>query len=77
MIRPDGTQSAKVIQVIETKSKRGMGTEKDPVREVITVTGISEGNFLAEMDKEHCKPLIEYDAKVVKESIYAEAVPHP
>ena len=51
MIRPDGTQSAKVIQVIETKSKRGMGTEKDP--------------------------LIEYDAKVVKESIYAEAVPHP
>ena len=35
MIRPDGTQSAKVIQVIETKSKRGLGTEKDPVREVV------------------------------------------
>ena len=76
MIRPDGTQSAKVIQVIETKSKRGMGTEKDPVREVIQYWDF-QGNFLAEMDKEHCQPLIEYDAKVVKESIYAEAVPHP
>lgn len=68
MIRPDGTQSAKVIQVIETKSKRGLGTEKDPVREVIQYWDF-EGNFLAEMDKEHCKPLIEYDAKVVKEAL--------
>ena len=34
MIRADGTKSAKVIQVIETKAKRGLGTEKDPAREV-------------------------------------------
>ncbi len=34
MVRPDGTKSAKVVQVIETKAKRGLGTEKDPVREV-------------------------------------------
>ena len=51
MIRPDGTQSAKVIQVIETKSKRGMGTEKDPVRE-ITQYWDMEGNFLAERDND-------------------------
>ena len=76
MIRPDGTQSAKVIQVIETKSKRGLGTEKDPVREVVQYWDF-EGNFLAEMDKEQCKRLIEYDAKVVKESICVGTVPHP
>lgn len=35
MNRANGTKSAKVIQVIETKAKRGLGTEKDPVREVI------------------------------------------
>ncbi len=35
MVRPDGTESAKVIQVIETKAKRGLGTEKDPVRDVV------------------------------------------
>lgn len=34
MVRPEGTKSAKVIQVIETKANRGLGTEKDPVREV-------------------------------------------
>ncbi len=68
MVRPDGTQSAKVIQVIETKSKRGLGTEKDPVREVVQYWDL-EGTFLAEMDKEHCKPLIDYEAEVIKESI--------
>lgn len=70
MVRPDGTKSAKVIQVIETKSKRGLGTEKDPVREVTQYWDF-EGNFLAEMDTEHCLPTIEYDAKAVKESILA------
>lgn len=49
MVRPVGTKSAKVIQVIETKSKRGLGTEKDPVREVTQYWDF-EGNFLAEMD---------------------------
>lgn len=68
MVRPEGTKSAKVIQVIETKAKRGLGTEKDPVREVTQYWDF-DGNFLAEMDKEHCMPLIEHDANVVKESI--------
>lgn len=67
MVRPDGTKSAKVIQVIETKAKRGLGTEKDPVREVTQYWDL-EGNFLAEMDTEHCIPTIEHDAKAIKES---------
>lgn len=70
MVRPDGTRSARVIQVIETKAKRGLGTEKDPVREVTQYWDL-EGNFLAEMDMEHCIPLIEHDAKVVKEAVNA------
>lgn len=68
MVRPDGTKSAKVIQVIETKAKRGLGTEKDPVRDVTQYWDL-EGNFLAEMDTAHCIPLVEYDAKAVEESI--------
>lgn len=68
MVRPDGTQNAKVIQVIETKAKRGLGTEKDPVR-IVTQYWDFEGNFLAEMDVEHCIPCIAHDASAVKESI--------
>lgn len=68
MVRADGTKSARVIRVIETKAKRGLGTEKDPVREVTQYWDL-EGNFLAEMDTEHCLPTLEHDAKVVKESI--------
>lgn len=49
VVRPEGTKSAKVIQVIEAKAKRGLGTEKDPVR-VVTQYWDFEGNFLAEMD---------------------------
>lgn len=51
MVRPDGTKSAKVIQVIETVSKRGLGTEKDPVRDVTQYWDL-DGNFLAEADNE-------------------------
>ena len=51
MIRPDGTKSAKVIQVIETKAKRGLGTEKDPVRDVTQYWDL-DGNFLAEADND-------------------------
>lgn len=47
MIRPDGTKSARVIQVIETKAKRGIGTKKDPVREVTQYWDFN-GKFLAE-----------------------------
>ena len=68
MVRPDGTKSATVIQVIETKAKRGLGTEKDPVR-VVTQYWDFAGNFLAEMDTEHCIPTIEHDSNAVKESI--------
>jgi hypothetical protein len=68
MIRPDGTKSARVIQVIETKAKRGIGTKKDPVREVTQYWDFN-GKFLAEMDAEHCAVIIEHDAKAIKESI--------
>ena len=62
MLRPNGTNSAKVIQVIETKAKRGMGTKKDPAREVIQYRDL-KGVFLAESDVEHCTPCIEHDVK--------------
>ncbi len=68
--RPEGTKSAKVIRVIETKAKRGFGTEKDPAREVTQYWDL-EGNFLAEMDVEHLNRIVEFNAKVVKESIWA------
>ena len=51
MVRPDGTKSARVVQVIETKSKRGIGSEKDPVRDVTQYWDF-DGNFLAEADNE-------------------------
>lgn len=70
MIRPDGTKSAKVIQVIETKAKRGLGTEKDPVRDVVQYWDL-EGNFLAEMDTQLCLSAIEHEAKAVEGSILA------
>ena len=71
MVRPEGTKSARVIQVIETKAKRGFGTEKDPVREVTQYWDF-EGNFLAEMDPEHSIPVIEYEANAIKESISSD-----
>ena len=46
----DGTKSAKVIQVIETKAKRGLGIEKDPVRDVTQYWSL-DGKFLAEYDQ--------------------------
>lgn len=70
MVRAEGTKSAKKIEVIETKAIRGLGTEKDPVREVTQYWDL-EGNFLAEADKEHCIPIIEHDSKVINESITA------
>ena len=71
MFRPDGTKSAKVIQVIETKSFRGIGTENDPVREVTQYWDM-DGKFLAEMDSEHLKVTIEHDAEAVRDSILQE-----
>lgn len=48
-VRPRGTDSAKVIQVIETKSIRGAGTEKDLSREVTQYWSL-DGKILAEHD---------------------------
>lgn len=49
MINPRGTDSAKIIRVIETKSLRGDGTEKDPCR-IVTQYWDFKGHFLAEND---------------------------
>lgn len=68
MVRPEGAKSARVIQVIETRAKRGLGTEKDPVREVIQYWDF-DGNFLAEMDVEHNIPIINHEANAIRESI--------
>lgn len=68
MVRAHGTNSARIIRVIETKAKRGLGTEKDPIREITQYWDL-DGKFLAEMDTEFCLPIVEYESKVVKESI--------
>lgn len=48
-VRPNGTDSAKVIQVIETKSNRGKGTLDDLSRQVVQYWSL-EGQLLAERD---------------------------
>lgn len=47
--RPRGTDSARVIQVIETKALCGAGTDEDPCR-CITQYWSMEGDLLAESD---------------------------
>lgn len=49
LVRPRGTDNARVIQVIETTALRGEGTEKDACRQVKQYWDF-EGNFLAEND---------------------------
>ncbi len=51
MERPNGTKGARIIRVIETRAKRGLGIEKDPVRDVIQYWDL-DGNFLAECDQD-------------------------
>lgn len=48
-VRPRGTDSAKVIQVIETISLKGGGADSDPVRVVKQFWGF-DGSLLAEND---------------------------
>lgn len=48
-VRPRGVDSAKVIQVVETKALRGNGTEGDPFRYVIQYWSF-DGYLLAEKD---------------------------
>lgn len=45
--RPRGTDSAKVIQVIETTALRGKGTQDDPCHTVIQYWSL-DGKLLAE-----------------------------
>lgn len=49
MVRPRGTDIAKIIPVIKTESLRGEGTEKDPCRTVIQYWSLN-GELLAEKD---------------------------
>ena len=49
MVTPRGCDSAKVISVIVTRALKGLGTENDPVREVIQYWDF-DGNLLAEHD---------------------------
>lgn len=49
MAKPRGTNSARVIQVIETRALKGTGTEKDLCREIIQYWDF-DGNLLAEND---------------------------
>ena len=48
-VRPRGTDGAKVIQVIETRALRGLGTEEDLLREVVQYWDF-DGILLAEYD---------------------------
>lgn len=48
-VRPRGTDSARVIQVIETMSLRGSGEERDPVRAVKQFWAF-DGSLIAESD---------------------------
>ena len=49
MARPRGTDEARIICVIETKSLRGEGTETDKCR-IVTQYWDLNGNLLAESD---------------------------
>ena len=48
--RPRGTDSARVIQVIETRSLKGSGDIDDPCRMTIQYWDF-EGNLLGELDQ--------------------------
>lgn len=49
ILYPHGVDSAKVIQVIETKAARGSGTDGQPCREVTEYWSL-DGKKLAERD---------------------------
>lgn len=68
MERPDGTRKARVIQVIETKALKGIGTEKDPVREVTQYWDL-DGKRLAISDPHLALNNIEFEYRNVKESL--------
>lgn len=49
MARPRGTDSARVVPVVETRALRGNGTEEDKCREVTQYWSLG-GELLAEND---------------------------
>jgi hypothetical protein len=49
MVRPRGTDSAQLVNVIKTESLRGVGTKDDPCRIVIQYWS-TDGELLAEKD---------------------------
>lgn len=61
-VYPRGTDSARVIQVIETKAMRGEGTDIQPSREV-TQYWTLDGEFLAENDPD--STLIQVDGSTL------------
>lgn len=69
--RPRGVDSAKVIQVIETKTLRGNGTEGDPFRYVIQYWSFG-GCLLAEKDPKEDEAGIESSAINVETIIKGE-----
>lgn len=58
-VRPRGTDSARVIQVIETRSLIGCGTPDDPAR-IATQYWDFDGNLLAS-DREVTNPCEPYE----------------
>lgn len=48
-VRPRGTDSARVIRVIETRALKGSGTNNDPVR-VVKQFWNFDGSLIAESD---------------------------
>lgn len=68
MERPNGTEEARIIEVIQTKSIRGLGTKEDPTRTIYQYWDLN-GKFLAEFDKQHVVPKMKHDYEAVRESI--------
>lgn len=63
--RPTGTRSAQVVSVIKTTAKRGLGTEKDPIRYVDQYWDF-DGKLLAENDKEDNMELLKIRTEKLK-----------
>ncbi|MCB6414518.1 carboxypeptidase [Faecalimonas umbilicata] len=61
MVEPRGTDSARVIRVIETKALRGEGTQENLSR-IVTQYWDFEGNLLAENDPCITESAIQGDA---------------
>ena len=70
MERLSGPTEVRVINVIEVKAKKGLGIEKDPVRE-ITQYWDMDGNFLAERanDQQLLLDQIEWESNRLKNII--------